>query len=115
MFKKGISLLQKLRNLPNTVKVLGTVAVFSPTFVACYGMPSDDPHYRPGCEQHYDCIDGYITMCDNIVEVNKNDKPHICAMDSSGEYHLGECTVNGIEFTSANCTSEERDKIFYPD
>ena len=115
MFKKGLSLLQKLRNLPNQVKVLSTITVFSPTFVACYGMPMDEK--CSGTRDGYDCIDGYIVMCDTTVnDVNYNANPQICKRDyDRGGYFLAECKQEGAVFTDNTCVQEDRFKVFYPD
>ena len=113
MFKKGISLLQKMRNIPGKVKVLSTIAVFSPTFVACYGMPMDEncSSTRDG----YDCIDGYIMMCNQMVgNVDYNADPHICASDESGNYRQAQCTKEGLVFTDRSCSMDDRYSLIYP-
>ena len=111
MFEKGLSLLKKLREIPGKAKVLGTVAVFSPTFVACYGMPMDEDM----CRHSLDCIDGYISMCGDIMEdVDASKNPKICGWNSAKqEYNLGQCEQGGIVFTDTPCS--DTTKIYYPD
>ena len=58
MFESGIAFLKRLKeNARLKYCALGTVAVFSPMFVACYG-PSATCH-----SQAYDCIGGYVAIC----------------------------------------------------
>ena len=115
MQKKGLSFLQKLRNLPGKVKVLSTITVFSPTFVACYGMVMDDA--CQGTRDGYDCIDGYIIMCDSMVDnVDYNANPHICKRDDEKQgYFLAECKPEGAVFTDTECRREDKKEVFYPD
>ena len=69
MFEKSLSVLKKLREKAGKPQVWCAIAVFSPTLVACYGMPYDEnsnvcnPDYPS-----YDCIDGYVAMCEESDE-----------------------------------------------
>ena len=111
MFESGIDFLKKLKDkakkVRTTATVLGSVAVFSPLLVACYGPPMDD-----FCEPQYDCIDGYVRVCNVERTAHVVDKSidsaakQICTDNGAGSFHWVNCSATaqyGIVDSGETC------------
>lgn len=95
---------KNIRNVAGAPMVWGTVAVFSPTFVACYGMPMDEVPSEGELvksEYNFDCIGGYVKLMETLEyesgwQVNgsyfSTDKPVHCLAQTCPEETYDECT-----------------------
>ncbi len=57
---------KKLRNKAGSPLVWGSIAVFSPTLVACYGQPYDIPDFDINYKSA-DCVDGYLHIVEELT------------------------------------------------
>ena len=116
MLEKGKGLLKKLRELAGKPRVWGAIAVFSPTLVACYGMPYD-------CnEGSYDCINGYVGLCEQgSLSIQEDVNPEtnlICHGKQTEDYNevaelrMGKCTSDGFIATDNPCEYADTHKLF---
>jgi len=110
MFESGIAFLKRLKeNARLKYCALGTVAVFSPMFVACYGVSAT-------CQnQSYDCIDGYVAICrhehggfDTVPEMDPAAN-QVCHSVGGGVSHWVTCSNNASGYVDSGdvCTFDD--------
>ncbi len=117
------SFFKKLRQKTGSPLVWGSIAVFSPTLVACYGQPYDMENY----ELKYtsaECLDGYIkiyadcidrdTGLDTNVKYSATTSEECNVKDSVNQMICKVCTLDAEYNDVLDCSSYCNDEAPNP-